>query len=197
MNQPQRSEIDPWDVERLRLPAECYGEFRPSRRLPRHGAGEPFIKGPITYRWVTGACGLPGAGLHVATTFRFLCCRYRGPNRWGLDQVARGLQISLRTARRGLHEAELAGLLSVVREPGCKLAVSVVDPPGGGEKSPGPLYGPIPWAWWVTALRLDGPAVRTAAACWLVGGWERSAEFELALARWADLGLTRRSAGRG
>jgi hypothetical protein len=30
-----------------------------------------------------------------------------------------------------------------------------------------------------------------------VGGWERSAEFQFALAKWGDLGLSRFAAGRG
>ena len=43
------------------------------------------------------------------------------------------------------------------REPGCKLAVSVLDLPGP-ETGPRrrPLYGPIPWSWWLPASRLPG-----------------------------------------
>jgi hypothetical protein len=36
-----------------------------------------------------------------------------------------------------------------------------------------------------------------ASVCWLVAGWERSAEFELPLSGWAEFGLTRFSAARG
>jgi hypothetical protein len=107
------------------------------------------------------------------------------------------LQVSPDTARRGLHAAEIAGLLSVEREPGCKLAVTILDPPGSGSGSRRPLYGPIPWAWWLAALRLDGPALKAATACWLVAGWERSAEIEFGLGRWEELGLSRFAAGRG
>ena len=35
------------------------------------------------------------------------------------------------------------------------------------------------------------------AVCWLLAGWERSAEFELALDDWAEFGLSRFSASRG
>ncbi|MBV8383005.1 MAG: hypothetical protein JOZ63_10375 [Planctomycetaceae bacterium] len=102
------------------------------------------------------------------------------------------------SARRGLHGAELAGLLAVAREPGCRLAVSVRDlpePEAGPDRRP--LYGPIPWSWWLPASRLPGKSLQVASACWLLAGWERSAEFELALDGWADLGLSRYSASRG
>ena len=74
-----------------------------------------------------------------------------------MPDVAKGLGISHNSARRGIHAAELAGLLAVEREPGCKLAVSVSDLLGqesGSERRP--LYGPIPWAWWLPASRLPG-----------------------------------------
>jgi hypothetical protein len=92
----------------------------------------------------------------------------------------------------------MVGLLSVSREPGCKLAVSIVDPP---EPEAGPkyrpLYGPIPWAWWLPACRLPGKSLQVASVCWLLAGWERSAEFELALDDWVEFGLSRFSAARG
>jgi hypothetical protein len=125
---------------------------------------------------------------------RFLCCRYRRPNRWGLAAIAKGLRISERSARRGLHAAELAGLLAVVREPGCKLAVSILDLAGPGRR---PLHGPIPWGWWLLASRLPGRSLHVGAVCWLLAGWGRSASFELALDGWADLRLSRFSASRG
>jgi DNA-binding transcriptional ArsR family regulator len=189
---------DPWDVEGLRLPPERVRKFEASRQPPRHGRGESFICGPIPYRWIALACRLPGSGLHVASTFRFLCRRYRGANRWGLEAVAEELRVSLDTARRGLNAAEMAGLLSVDREPGCKLSVSVLELADRGEGTTHrPLCGPIPWAWWLVALRLTGPALATASACWMVAGWERLAEFELSLGNWDDLGLSRFGASRG
>ena len=116
----------------------------------------------------------------------------------GLDAIAKGLRISHDSARRGLNAAELAGLLTVEREPGCKLAVSVLDPP---ELETRPtcrtLYGPIPWSWWLPASRLPGRSLQVASVCWLLAGWARSADFELALEGWADFGLSRFSASRG
>ena len=187
-----------WDLDRLRLPVDRVGNLESSRRPPRHRPGDPFIRGPIPYVWIESACRLPGAGLQVSMACRFLCCRFRPGNRWGLDAIAKGLRISGRSTRRGLHSAELAGLLAVEREPGCKLAVSVLnlpDPKAGPKRRP--LYGPIPWSWWLPASRLPGKSSQVGAVCWLLAGWNRSAEFELALDDWAEFGLSRFSASRG
>ena len=193
-------ETDDWDLDQLRLPPELVGDLTPKRRPPRHRPGDPFIKGPIPYLWIALACRLPGVGLHVAMAYRFHSqrFRFRRGRHWGLDDVAAGLRISANSVRRGLHVAELAGLLAVEREPGCKLAVSVLDLPGPETKpDQRPLYGPIPWAWWLPASRLPGKSLHVGAVCWLLAGWERSAGFELALDGWADLGLSRFSASRG
>ena len=186
------------DLERLRLPADKVRSLQSSGRPPRHRPGDPFIKGPIAYSWVASACRLPGAGLRVAMAFRFLCCRFRRESRWGPDKIGKGLGISDDSVRRGLHAAELAGLLAVERAPGCKLAVSVLDlpePEAGSKRRP--LYGPIPWSWWLPASRLPGKTLQVASVCWLLAGWNRSAEFELALDDGAEFGLSRFSASRG
>jgi hypothetical protein len=193
-------QTDDWDLERLRVPPELIGDLRAKNRPPRHRAGDPFIKGPIPFTWITKACRLPGVGLHVALTYRFHSERFRFSRgrHWGLDDVAVGLRISANSVRRGLHAAELAGLLAVEREPGCKLTVSVRDlpePESGPKRRP--LYGPIPWRWWLPASRLPGKALHVGAVCWLLAGWGRSAEFELELGDWAEFGLSRFSASRG
>ena len=101
-------------------------------------------------------------------------------------------------SRLGLNAAELAGLLAVEREPGCKLAVSVLDlpePEAGPKRRP--LYGPIPWSWWLPPSRIPGRSLQVGSVCWLLAGWSRSADFELALDGWAEFGLSRFSASRG
>jgi hypothetical protein len=89
-------------------------------------------------------------------------------------------------------------LLAVEREPGCKLAVFILDL-ADAEAGPKrrPLYGPIPWSWWLPASRLPGRSLQVGAVCWLLAGWSRSAEFELALDGLAEFGLSRFSASRG
>jgi hypothetical protein len=190
--------FDPFDPARLGLLPGPTCEPGARLRPPRHRRGEAFLKGPIPYAWVALACQLPGSGLSVALAVRLLCDRYRRDDGWSVAAIARGIGVSERAARRGLHAAEEAGLVVAVREPGCKPALAVVGlPTRDADSGRRPLYGPIPASWLVPALCLSTAAVRVAMACWLLAGWERAAEFELALSGWADLGLTRYAAGRG
>src|SRR5512135_2666115 len=203
MDQSEQSEIDLWDLDRLRLPPDLFGDLMTRRRPPRHHYGEAFLRGPISFLWVATACRLPGVGLHVALVVRFLRDRFRRgrDRRWTLDTIASGLRVSVKSVRRGLDQTERAGLLSVARKPGRKIIAADVPILKLSEGETGsnhrPLYGPIPWAWLLPALRLPGPALQVAMACWLMAGWERSAEFELGLSEWGELGLSRFSAGRG
>ncbi len=133
--------------------------------------------------------------------YRFYAGRFRFKRRgwrWGLADVAGGLQVSTRSVQRGLRSAELAGLLAVERVPGRKPEVSVLDlsEPEAGPKHR-PLYRPIPWSWWLPASRLPGKSLQVASVCWLLAGWRRSADFEPALDDWAEFGLSRFSACRG
>jgi DNA-binding transcriptional ArsR family regulator len=107
------------------------------------------------------------------------------------------LPLSDDSVRLGLHAAELVGLLIAEREPDCKLPVSVLDlPEPEAESKRRPLYGPIPWCWWLPASRLLGKTLQVASVCWLLASWNRSAELELALHDWAEFGLSRFSASR-
>jgi len=195
--------FDLWDVDRLRLSPEMAGALVGRIRPPRHRPGESFLRGPIPFAWVASACRLPGVGPHVALSVRFLRGRFpRGRDpRWTLDAIARGLSVSDDSVRRGLRAAEGAGLLSVDRRPGCRIIaadVSITRPRDGeADADRPPLRGPVPWSWLRPALRLPGSAVRVGVACWLQAGSEASAETELALGGWPDLGLSRFAAGRG
>ena len=189
---------DPFDLDRLRLPGSDLGSLVACVRPPRHRPGETFLRGPIPFEWMAKACRLPGHGLHVASTVLYLCRRFRKPNRWGLARIGEALGISNDSAQRGLHAAEEAGLISAVREPGCKIVLTVCDLPNHKDYARSrPLYGPIPWLWWSSAARLPGKSLHVGAACWLSAGWLKSGEFELGLSDWSELGLSRFSAGRG
>jgi hypothetical protein len=191
---------DPFDLESLRLADLSLESVVLKRRPPRHRRGDPFLKGPISYAWIASACRLPGSGFHVAMSCRFQAKRFgfsRG-RRWGMGDIAEGLRISDDSARRGLHAAERARLVSVVREPGCKPTITILEFVGAAaEPKRRPLYGPIPWSWWAPASRLPGKALQTATVCWLLAGWEKSAEIELIWDDWSEFGLSQSSAHRG
>jgi hypothetical protein len=117
---------------------------------------------------------------------------------WGVTDMAEGFQVTRQTVQHGLYSAEVAGLLSILRKPGCKLRVSILDLPASPDgPRRRPLRGPIPWVWWYPASRLPGKSLQVAAVCWLLASWERSAEFELAPDDWPEFGLSRFSAHRG
>jgi DNA-binding transcriptional ArsR family regulator len=192
-------EFDPFSLEALRIPIGMIeGQFR--KPLPRHGARDPFIKGPIAYSWVAAACRLPGIGLHIAMAYRLHAKRFAFSEgrHWGVMDMAEGFRVARQTVQHGLHSAEVAGLLSILREPGCKLRVSILDLPASPDGlRRRPLHGPIPWAWWFPASQLPGKSLQVAAVCWLLASWRRSAEFDLTLEDWSEFGLSRSSVSRG
>ncbi len=197
MTPPSTPAPNPFDPARLRLPARASGVVATRPRLPRHRRGEAFLRGPIPYAWVSTACRLPGSGLHVALGVRFLRGRYGRIERWSIGEVAVGLGLSKSTTRRGLHAAEEAGLVIATREPGCKPSLAIDPTVRDGTPNRPPLYGPIPASWLLPALKLLGPALQVAMACWLIAGRARAPAFELALGEWGELGLSRQAAARG
>src|SRR5262249_10913034 len=82
-------------------------------------------------------CRLPGGGVHVAMAYRFYRDRFRFKRRglnWGIPDVAKGLRISNHSARRGLHAAELAWLLSIPGV-GSEAGDLRFGPPGDGSQT--------------------------------------------------------------
>ena len=110
-----------------------------------------------------------------------------------LEITSRLRRFRRHASARGLRSAELA----VKREPGCKLAVSVLDLPDPEAGPPGRCTGRSLGAEWLPASRLLGKTLQVGAVCWLLAGWNRSAEFELALDDRTKFGLSRFSACRG
>jgi hypothetical protein len=196
------SDFDPFSLEAFR--SSIIGDVIVSRRPPPHQPGYPFIKGPIPFDWIASACRLPGIGLHIAMAYRLHRKRFTFSHgrHWGIGDSAEGLHVSNHTVRRGFHAAERAGLISAIRRPGCKPRVTILDLPTSGPEYP-PLHGPIPWAWWLPASRLQGKSLQVAAVCWLLAGWGRSADIELStdlwpgFTNWAEFGLSQSSAFRG
>ena len=171
---------------------------RARRRPPRHRSGDPFIKGPIPYAWIASASRLPGSGLHVAMACRFLCGRFRGPNRWGLDAIAKRVA-DLRPIGPTRPPCGRAGRVAG-RGTGAGLQAGrfrLGSPGAGGQVGASAVVRADPLE--LVAPGLSAP--REVSPSWgrllVLAGWERSADFELALEGWADFGLSRFSASRG
>ncbi len=187
--------LQDFDIEDFRLPRSLYGEIRTRQLPPRPGEGEPFIRGPIPFSWVALASRLPGSCLIVGMAARFLRSRYPQKASWSVAEIGWRAGLEERSARRTLQALSEAGLIEVIRKPGRKPTLAMLELVKPEIPEP-PLWGPIPWRWWRAASQLPGKAPHVALACWLKAGWERSARFELAPV-WPELGLSQPSTYRG
>ena len=110
--------MDPFDPERLKLPAGAVGQAKPGNRLPRHNAGERFLRGPIPWPWLEVAGRLPGKALHVAIVLWLLAgIKHGRPVKWE-PATAATLGVRRHAAYRGLAALERAGLVEVDRHRG-------------------------------------------------------------------------------
>jgi hypothetical protein len=120
------TKFDPFEPEKLRLNGTAATIPMARRTPPRHGTRERFLKGPIPWPWLEAAAGLPGKALHLA-----LCLwqqagwRRRRTVKLCLTRV--GLGVSEYAGRRALRLLEAAGLVSVERQPGHGLEVTLRD----------------------------------------------------------------------
>lgn len=116
-----------FDPERFRLPAGAVGQAKPKARLPRHKAGERFLRGPIPWRWLETAGKLPGKALHVAIAVWLLNSLKRGrPAKWE-PATAETLGVGRHAAYRGLAALERAGLIAVDRRNGRCPVVTILE----------------------------------------------------------------------
>jgi DNA-binding MarR family transcriptional regulator len=87
--------------------------------IPRHGAGQRFLKGPIPWDWLRQAGELPGKALHVGICIWLEVGMKRSANvKVSLSKVGREMGCDRTTASRGLQHLETAGLINVDRHPG-------------------------------------------------------------------------------
>jgi hypothetical protein len=117
---------DPFDPARLAAPP---AGLPPPARPPRHAPGEPFLKGPIPWGWLTTAAALPGQALAVGLVAWFRAgCENRRTVTVTLARLTR-MGMSESTARRGLRALEGAGLVTTERRPGRAARVTLLTPP--------------------------------------------------------------------
>jgi hypothetical protein len=124
--------VNPFDPSRLE-PAPAGIPTGREGRPPRHGPGERFLKGPIPWRWLELAAGLPGKALAVGlAVWREVGCR----NQRTVPLNLSAQRIPRRTAQRALQALAAAGLVSVTHRQGRPPLVTLNDPPRpwGSEK---------------------------------------------------------------
>ena len=118
--------MEPIDPKKLSLPGG-YRAPPPSKKPPRHKAGEKFLKGPIPWKWLAQAARLPGKAFHVAIVVWFLA-GIKSRRTIALSGSAlRGLGVSRHSGYRGLKALEEAGLVKVSRHVGRNSMVTILD----------------------------------------------------------------------
>jgi hypothetical protein len=123
---------DNW-VDQLRIDAPVV----PSPRVPRHKAGQRFLKGPIPLDWLATAAAQPGKAFHVALGIWFWV-GVKKSNRVAFSMLwlKTTFGVDRWSGYRGLAALERAGLVSVIRYRGRKSVVTLLDtPPAIKEKS--------------------------------------------------------------
>lgn len=116
------------DIDIFRAPAGGSSPGMPPvpRTPPRHRRGEPFLKGPIPWRWLETAMTLSGKALHIALIlWREAGCTGTRTVRFKLS----GAKMNVSAARRGLQALDKAGLVTIRRPPGRALEVTLQDVP--------------------------------------------------------------------
>jgi hypothetical protein len=124
---------DPFDAENFRMNGEEVNHIlersRPKSkpvRPPRHRPGDWFVKGPVPWRWVEAMAQLPGK----AWALSWVLWREAGRNNSRTVKLCLscvGLGVSEQAARRALKALEQAGLVSVCRQPGHGIEVTILN----------------------------------------------------------------------
>jgi len=95
---------------------------------PRHKMGDKFLKGPIPWVWVLKAGSIPGKALHVAIYIWHLAgMNYSRTVYVNLSRFEKDWGFNRSTASKALKALESANLIKVVRSPGKKSQVTLLD----------------------------------------------------------------------
>ena len=95
--------------------------------LPRHNAGQKFLKGPIPWSWIAKAANCPGQALQVMMVLWFKAgLQKKRTVKLSYKELAK-LGCKRESARRGLKALEDVGLVSVERHPGRSPVVTILE----------------------------------------------------------------------
>ncbi len=96
---------------------------KPARRCPRY---KSYLKGPVPWPWVLVATRLGGKALAVGVAIWRLSGIKKAPTvKLSLSTLDMGFDRS--NASRALVALERAGLVTVVRAPGCSPLITIID----------------------------------------------------------------------
>ena len=90
--------------------------------------GQLFLRGPISWKWISTAAKLPGKALHVAIAIWFLHFINKKPLTLRLSsKVLRGLGVTRFSGYRALEALEKARLVEVERRRGRNPMVKIIS----------------------------------------------------------------------
>lgn len=89
----------------------------------------PFLKGPISLRWLAAAGRLPGRALHVAIVLHYQAGLSRKKTVIAPTRVLEDFGVNRSAYSRGVKHLEKAGLILIGRKPGQKHRVTIIDEP--------------------------------------------------------------------
>jgi hypothetical protein len=118
---------DDFTPERWGIPSDLTLPVRPREPIaPRTGRSGKFLKGPVSWEWIRRAMRLPGKALAVGM---MLWLEHGMTGRWTVHfclarAAAEGIPTT--TARRAIRVLERAGLVTILRKPGCGLEVTIL-----------------------------------------------------------------------
>ncbi len=98
-----------------------------SKRLPRHKAGQKFLKGPIPLDWLSTAANLPGKSLHVAIAIWFTASLKKSPTVSLSNLASLPFGLDRNAKYRALQWLEAAGLIAVDRKLGRSPMVTLLE----------------------------------------------------------------------
>jgi len=120
-------DIEDWSLSEDQV-KEFVGTKEKRQRAPKHGKGEWFLKGPVPWTWLEVAARQPGKALALGLSLWREVGRRKGKQPVKLSMKHVGLGVDDQAARRALKALEKAGLVSLSRQPGQSIAITLLKP---------------------------------------------------------------------
>ena len=107
------------DLDRYRAPADGKAKLKVrSKRLPRHGSRDWFLKGPVPFDWLKVAAALSGKTFVVGIALWFEAGRSQDSRVKVTSRLLSHFSLHRNVALRSLRRLEQAGLISLETKTG-------------------------------------------------------------------------------